>query len=122
MSEQPRLVVETVNGKEMISVEFFPNHLRSVKNYLHPRVYYPISEEEAKLSLDVLARAYKLAKYGQHAKGEQGASRDLAKYLGHLAGIIKTSHQKGERLNAKALWKKITGKEWEGAEYNDGKD
>ena len=96
------------NGVEFVSVEFSDPH-REARLGEFRRI--PITDEQARLSIDQLSAFYESTKADADAKQTRMAKLvGLLDRLDRLVRIIRETKHDGERENAKDLYFKVTGK------------
>ena len=106
------LLISTYNGVDFVSVEYFEPQ-KELRLGSFRRV--PITDEQAKLSLEVLAKLWDEQKAAEAASAKESAAEreqltKMSALLERLKKIIRTSHHEGERENAKALYLKFAGR------------
>lgn len=107
-------VLERHNGVLHPSVYFDdPRHYSRYKQY--GVSCKEISWVETEFPLAILMEIY------NREKPDKGKTLDtrLSKIAKELAGIIRTSHHKGERETARKLYQRATGEAYTGPEYQD---
>ena len=112
----PTLLIHTFNGREYVSVEYDGPH-REERLGEFRRI--PITDEQAKLTVDELAKLWAEQKaYESATESERAFEREklakMASLLERLARIIRETKHEGERENAKALYLKYAGKAFAG--------
>jgi hypothetical protein len=121
------LRIHNVNGKDYYQIVH--DYKKGSEFLLGTEKYIEISEAEAALSLDKLARLYRAEKEDyEKARAETAeamakkadAKSKLADLVEVISRKIRESNQKGEVETCKVFYKKITGKDWEWPEANPG--
>lgn len=109
----PRLCIDTLGGKEFVSVLFVGGSNRESD---WKRRFCTITDEQAQLPLDELKAMFLRGDFPIKPIAldveVEVAKKKRAELLKRLDAIIKTSNQLGEVGNAKDLWRKLAGKDW----------
>lgn len=115
-----RFCVTTINGRRHYAIEH--HAMGGTKEpFLGSTVRYDLTAEQMTQDLDTLIAAFKAKEAAEAAPSAPDArpswERDpalKAKMVERVAATIRQSHEKGERDNARALYRKLTGTDFNG--------
>jgi hypothetical protein len=112
-----RFCVTTINGRRHYAIEHH-GHGGTKEAFLGSAVRYDLTPEQMGQSLDGLIAAFKAKEAAEAAPDTRPSwERDpvlKAKMVERVALTIVQSHEKGERDNARALYKRLTGEDFNG--------
>lgn len=101
----------TLNGKKSYSIEHH-EHGKSKEPTLGTTVRYELTPEQQEMSLDVLTKLFKEKMVPPNTPSWDRDPVLRAKMIEAIARTIVESNEQGERDNARAVYKKLTGKEF----------
>lgn len=106
-----RFCETTFNGKTYCSIEYHA-HGASKEATLGTTARRDLTPEQQEMSLDVLTTLFREQAVPPNTPSWDRDPVLRAKMVDRLAKIIAGSTQEGERNNARALYKRLTGKEF----------